>query len=63
MPVVTILKETNLVYNDTRYLIRVDGKFIEGFDTLEEAEKIATKIIENKGQLTTGEITIKEMIC
>ncbi len=62
MPVVTITQETNLIYNETRYFVRVDGKFIKGFDNLEQAEYVAEQLAKNKGKETTGEITIKEII-
>ena len=63
MPVIKILSETNLIYNVTRYFVRIDGKFIEGFSTLEEAEEVANKIAANGGKEKTEEITIKEIIC
>ncbi len=62
MPVVTITQETNLIYNEIRYFVRVDGKFIKGFDNLEQAEYVAEQLAKNKGKETTGEITIKEII-
>lgn len=63
MPVVKITSETNLIYNETRYFIRLDGKFIQGFDTLEKAEKVAEQIAAHGGREKTDEITIKEIIC
>jgi hypothetical protein len=63
MPVIKITSETNLIYNETRYFIRLDGKFIQGFDNLEKAEKVAEQIAANGGREKTDEITIKEIIC
>ena len=63
MPIVKITSETNLLYNETRYFVRIDGKFIQGFDTLEKAEEVANKIAANGGKEKTEEVTIKEIIC
>lgn len=63
MPVIKITSETSLIHNETRYFIRIDGKFIQGFDTLEKAEKVANLIALNGGKEKTDEITIKEIIC
>jgi hypothetical protein len=63
MPIVKITSETNLLHNETRYFIRIDGKFIQGFDTLEKAEEVANQIAANGGKEKTDEITIKEIIC
>lgn len=63
MPVVKITQETDLIYNETRYFIRVDGKFIKGFDNLEQAEYVAGRLVKNGGKEKTDEITIKEIIC
>jgi hypothetical protein len=63
MPVVKITSETNLLHNETRYFIRIDGKFIQGFNTLEKAEEVANQIAANGGKEKTEEITIKEIIC
>jgi hypothetical protein len=52
-----------LLHNETRYFIRIDGKFIQGFDNLEKAEKVAEQIAANGGREKTDEITIKEIIC
>lgn len=62
MPVVKITQETDLIYNETRYFIRVDGKFIKGFDNLEQAEYVAEQLAKNGGKEKTDEITIKEYI-
>jgi hypothetical protein len=62
MPVVTITQETNHIYNEIRYFVRVDGKFIKGFDNLEQAEYVAEQLAKHGGKETTGEITIKEII-
>lgn len=62
MPVIKITQETNLIYNETRYFIRVDGKFIKGFDNLEQAEYVAEQLSKNNGKAVTDEITIKEYI-
>lgn len=62
MPIIKITSETNLLHNETRYFIRVDGKFIQGFDTLEKAEEVADKLAANGGKEKTAEITIKEII-
>jgi hypothetical protein len=63
MPVVKITSETNLLHNETRYFIRIDGKFIQGFNTLEKAEEVANQIAAHGGKEKTEEITIKEIIC
>lgn len=63
MPIIKITKETNLLHNEDRYFIRVDGKFIQGFDTLEKAEEVADKLARNGGKEKTDELTIKEIIC
>lgn len=63
MPVIKITKETNLIYNEDRYFVRVDGMFIKGFDTLEQAEAVAEQLSKNSGREKTDEITIKEIIC
>lgn len=63
MPVIKITSETNLLHNDTRYFIRVDGKFIQGFSSLEKAEEVAQQLAANGGKEKTEEITIKEIIC
>ena len=63
MPVIKITKETNLIYNEDRYFVRVDGMFIKGFDTLEQAEAVAKQLSKNSGREKTDEITIKEIIC
>jgi len=63
MPVIKITKETNLLHNEDRYFIRVDGKFIQGYDTLEKAEAVAQQLASNGGKEKTEEITIKEFIC
>lgn len=63
MPVIKITQETDLIYNETRYFIRVDGKFIIGFDNLEQAEYVAEQLAKNNGKEKTDEITIKEIIC
>jgi hypothetical protein len=63
MPIVKITSETYLLHNETRYFIRIDGKFIQGFDTLEKAEKVAYQIAANGGKEKTDEITLKEIIC
>jgi hypothetical protein len=62
MPVIKITQETDLIYNETRYFIRVDGKFIKGFDNLEQAEYVAEQLSKNNGKAVTDEITIKEYI-
>jgi len=63
MPVIKITKETNLIYNEDRYFVRVDGMFIKGFDSLEQAEAVAEQLSKNSGREKTDEITIKEIIC
>lgn len=63
MPVIIITQETNLIYNETRYFVRVDGKFIKGFDNLEQAEYVSGQLAKNGGREVTDEITIKEIIC
>jgi hypothetical protein len=63
MPIIKITSETNLLHNETRYFIRVDGKFIQGFSTLEKAEEVAQQLASNGGKEKTNEITIKEIIC
>jgi hypothetical protein len=63
MPVIKITSETNLLHNETRFFIRVDGKFIQGFSTLEKAEEVAQQLAKNEGREKTEEITIKEIIC
>lgn len=63
MPVIKITKETDLIFNEDRYFIRVDGKFIKGFATLEQAEEVANQLALNGGREKTDEITIKEIIC
>ena len=63
MPVVTIASETNVIYNEIRYYIRIDKKFIKGFGTLEEAEQFAEKLVANGGKELSGETIIKEIIC
>lgn len=63
MPVITITKETNYLYNEDRFFIRIDGKFIQGFDTFEHAEQVANKMAANGGKEKSEEITIKEIIC
>jgi hypothetical protein len=63
MPVIKITSETNLLHNETRYFIRVDGKFIQGFSSLEKAEEVAQQLAENGGKEKTDEVTIKEIIC
>lgn len=63
MSVVKVTQETDLIYNETRYFVRVDGKFIKGFDSFEQAEYVAEQIAKNGGKEKTDEITIKEIIC
>jgi len=63
MPIIKITSEINLIHNETRYFIRVDGKFIQGFSTLEKAEEVASQIAANGGKEKTDEITLKEIIC
>jgi hypothetical protein len=63
MPKIRITSETNLLHNETRYFIRIDGKFIQGFSTLEKAEEVANIIAANGGKEKTDEITLKEIIC
>ena len=63
MPVIKITKETNLIFNEDRYFIRIDGKFIKGFATESEALEIAYRLSENGGKEKTDEIIIKEIIC
>ena len=63
MPVIKITQETNLIYNEIRYFVRVDGKFIRGFDNLEQAEYVAEQLSKNNGKAVTDEITIKKIIC
>lgn len=63
MPVIKITMETDLIFNEDRYFIRVDGKFIKGFSTIDQAEDMANKLAANGGKEKTDEITIKEIIC
>ncbi len=63
MPVIKITMETDLIFNEDRYFIRVDGKFIKGFSTEAEANDMANKLAANGGKEKTDEITIKEIIC
>jgi hypothetical protein len=63
MPVIKITKELNLIHNEERFCVRVDGKFIAGFDTFERAEVVANQLAANGGKEKTDEITIKEIIC
>lgn len=63
MPVLTITKDTNLIYNETRYYVRIDGFIVKGFDTLEKAEEIADILAKNGGKERTDEVTLKEIIC
>jgi hypothetical protein len=63
MPIIKITSETNLIHNETRYFIRVDGKFIQGFATLEKAEEVAQQLAANGGKEKTDEITLKEILC
>jgi hypothetical protein len=63
MPVIKITKELNFIENEERFFIRVDGRFVKGFNTLKEAEDVANQIAANGGKEKTDEITIKEIIC
>lgn len=63
MPVVKITKQTDLIFNEDRYFVYIDAKFIKGFSTLELADEFATQLIANGGKEKTDEITIKEIIC
>jgi hypothetical protein len=63
MPVIKITMETDLIFNEDRYFIRVDGKFIKGFSTMELALDMADKLAANGGKEKTDEITLKEIIC
>jgi len=63
MPVVKITKQTDLIFNEDRYFVYIDSKFIKGFSTLELADEFAAQLIANGGKEKTDEITIKEIIC
>lgn len=63
MPVVKITKQTDLIFNEDRYFVYIDNKFIKGFGTLELAEEFAAKLISNGGKEKNDEVTIKEIIC
>jgi hypothetical protein len=63
MPVVKITKQTNLVFNEDRFFVYIDNKFIKGFTTLELAEEFAAQLVANGGKEKADEVTIKEIIC
>lgn len=63
MPTLKITKQTNLIFNEDRYFVYIDTKFIKGFESLELAEEFAAKIAANGGKEKSDEITIKEIIC
>ena len=63
MPIIKITKELNFIHNEERFFIRVDGKFLQGFDTFEKAEQVALQLAKNQGREKTEEITVKEIIC
>ena len=63
MPVIKITMETDLIFNEDRYFIRIDGKFIKGFGTEAEALDMANKLALNGGKEKSDEITLKEIIC
>lgn len=62
MPVIKITQQTDLIFNEDRFFVYIDSKFIKGFDTLELADDFAAQIIANGGKEKTAEITIKEII-
>ena len=63
MPVIKITKQTDLIFNEDRYFVYIDNKFIKGFATLELADEFAAKLISNGGNEKSEEVTIKEIIC
>ena len=63
MPVVKITKQTDLIFNEDRYFVYIDNKFIKGFGTLELADEFAAKLVANGGKEKNDEVTIKEIIC
>lgn len=63
MPVIKITQQTDLIFNEDRFFVYIDSKFVKGFDTLELADEFAAQIIANGGKQKTDEITIKEIIC
>jgi hypothetical protein len=63
MPVIKITKQTDLIFNEDRYFVYIDNKFIKGFGTLEQADEFAAKLIEAGGKEKADEVIIKEIIC
>jgi hypothetical protein len=63
MPVVKITKQTDLIFNEDRFFVYIDSKFIKGFGSLELAEEFANKLVSNGGKEKADEVTIKEIIC
>jgi hypothetical protein len=63
MPVVKITKQIDLIFNEDRYFVYIDNKFIKGFGTLEQADEFAAKLVLAGGKEKADEVTIKEIIC
>jgi hypothetical protein len=63
MPVVKVTKQTDLIFNEDRFFVYIDNKFIRSFGTIEDAEEFSNKIISAGGKQKTDEVTIKEIIC
>jgi hypothetical protein len=63
MPVVKVTKQTDLIFNEDRFFVYIDNKFIRSFGTIEDAEEFSNKIISAGGKEKADEVTIKEIIC
>jgi hypothetical protein len=63
MPVVKITQQTDLIFNEDRFFVYIDSKFIKGFSKIEDAKDFTTLLIANGGKEKTDEITITEIIC
>lgn len=62
MPVVKITQQTDLIFNEDRFFVYIDSRFIKGFPSLSLADEFANQLIANGGKEKTDEITIKETI-
>jgi hypothetical protein len=63
MPVVKVTKQTDLIFNEDRFFVYVDNKFIRSFGTIEDADEFSNKLISAGGKEKADEVTIKEIIC
>ena len=63
MPVVKVTKQTDLIFNEDRFFVYIDTKFIRSFGTIEDADEFSNKLILAGGKEKADEVTIKEIIC